>query len=184
MYSICVLGFLSHVCYFLHGEHHLLAFVYFQLLTFALVMTVLGVYIVNLFFEISLATRLLKAEAVFLFSLLGSILVYRASPFHRLWSFPGPFIWRLTKLTEVWRNRNLRGFEVLDQLHRKHGDIIRTGKESPFIVNVLCNVSNATNRTFRTISTRSRSRQCDTGESFEMYALALERHESSRAIRL
>ena len=155
LYTACILGVLSHIFYFLHGEHHLLSFVYFQVLIFAPIIAILGIYTIDTSFDVSTVANVALFEAVFLFSLWSSIIVYRICPFHRLWSFPGPISWRLTKLTEAWCNRNLRGFEVLDRLHRQHGDLVRTGeKKAHALTDLKEKYIDAAHRTLRVISAR------------------------------
>ncbi|KAI5862504.1 cytochrome P450 [Durotheca rogersii] len=60
--------------------------------------------------------------------LLLSIIIYRIF-FHRLTkaAFPGPWYARITKLWHVWACRDSRNHIVLDKLHRKYGDFVRTG---------------------------------------------------------
>lgn len=57
-----------------------------------------------------------------------SILIYRYF-FHRLTKaeFPGPWYARLSKIWHVWAARDARNHLVLDEMHRKYGDIVRTG---------------------------------------------------------
>ena len=76
---------------------------------------------------IAAAKIVFNLEAIYLCSVWASMLFYRVSTFHRLRDFPGPISWRLTKFTQSWENRGLRGFEVLDRLHQQYGDFVRTG---------------------------------------------------------
>ncbi|GAP90252.2 putative cytochrome p450 [Rosellinia necatrix] len=58
--------------------------------------------------------------------ILLSIATYRVF-FHRLHSFPGPWYARVTKLWHLWAARNSKNHLVLDKLHRRFGDFVRTG---------------------------------------------------------
>ena len=116
-----------HVFYFRHGEHHQQALLYLRLLGYAVPIMLYPVSVAAGWPLYSIFKILMQAEASFLISLLLSLTVYRLSPFHRLASFPGPVTWRWSKFAQVFANRHLRGFEALDELHRKYGDYVRTG---------------------------------------------------------
>jgi hypothetical protein len=62
-------------------------------------------------------------------SLCTSILVYRAF-LHPLKKFPGPFNARLSKFWTLKKviGTKIRWYQVLDQLHEKYGDYVRTGE--------------------------------------------------------
>ncbi|KAL1981812.1 hypothetical protein VTN96DRAFT_2108 [Rasamsonia emersonii] len=64
----------------------------------------------------------------FVVSLWTSMLVYRAF-FHPLHKFPGPFGAKLSKLWTLRKvvQSKLRWYQVLDELHEKYGDYVRTG---------------------------------------------------------
>ncbi|KAE8421482.1 cytochrome P450 [Aspergillus pseudocaelatus] len=59
-------------------------------------------------------------------TLFFSILVFRLfwSPLNHI---QGPLSLRLTKLTHVWKQARFRNCEVLHELHKQYGDIVRTG---------------------------------------------------------
>ncbi|OJD28825.1 cytochrome p450 [Diplodia corticola] len=63
----------------------------------------------------------------FTLSLTVSILIYRAF-FHRLRRFPGPFAAKLTRLWSVYESSKAFKYHLkLEELHKKHGDVVRIG---------------------------------------------------------
>lgn len=78
------------------------------------------------------AKDLAVSTTAFTLSLATSILIYRAF-FHRLRRFPGPFAARLTKLWSVYKSaKSMKYFLVLEDVHKKYGDVVRTGKQYSF----------------------------------------------------
>ncbi|KAI1370297.1 cytochrome P450 [Hypoxylon crocopeplum] len=65
-------------------------------------------------------------EAVYLWALFGSMAVYRLF-FHRLSHFPGPKFAAVTKLWHIWKIRKSTNHLFLQELHKKYGNIVRTG---------------------------------------------------------
>lgn len=65
--------------------------------------------------------------AAYLTGLLGSIACYRIF-FHPLRAFPGPRLAALSKLWHVWKCRDSRGHDVLEDWHQNYGAIVRTGE--------------------------------------------------------
>ncbi|PVI04480.1 cytochrome P450 [Periconia macrospinosa] len=61
-------------------------------------------------------------------SLFSSIGVYRVF-FHKLRSFPGPYLARVSKLWHVWKcvKSRSRNHLILDDLYKQYGDFVRTG---------------------------------------------------------
>lgn len=121
------IGILSHVGYFMRGEHHRLAYQFFLA---AVTFPVLSV--ASLVFLQTPILQSVKLTATFYYSymtgLYGSIFVYRGF-LHRLHSFPGPFwakIWRLWFVSQV--AARLDNFKVLDRLHQEYGTYVRVGK--------------------------------------------------------
>ena len=73
------------------------------------------------------AKDLATSATSFALSLAISMLVYRAF-FHRLRRFPGPFAARLTRFWSVYKSsKDLQYHLVLEELHKKHGDVVRVG---------------------------------------------------------
>ncbi len=61
-------------------------------------------------------------------TILGATLLYRASPWHPLAQYPGPFAFRLSKLVLAWATSDGKQFEHLKRLHDTYGDIVRVGE--------------------------------------------------------
>ncbi|CAF3556877.1 unnamed protein product [Fusarium graminearum] len=70
--------------------------------------------------------RTLLVATTYNVSLTASILVYRAF-FHRLRSFPGPFMAKLSRFYSLLKvAKTTRGCENIQRLHEEYGDIVRT----------------------------------------------------------
>lgn len=119
-------GILSHLGYFIRGEHHVeapwyaLAFVFSPIILFAYLTGSAGFSIIE---AIRVTTVLFWA---YVLSIWTSMLVYRGF-FHRLGSYPGPFFARLSKFWHVSRVTKLDNHKQLDKLHAEFGDYVRTG---------------------------------------------------------
>ena len=122
-----VLGIVSHLTWFIHGSHLILAPKYVVIATTApLLITATLVYHNN--FSI---LRAVLAEVTCYISFLGglfaSILIYRRF-FHPLRAFPGPpearwsQFWYVSKVI-----KNVDNFKHLDRLHAQYGDFVRIG---------------------------------------------------------
>lgn len=77
------------------------------------------------------AKTLAIAALGFLLSLTACTLVYRAF-FHRLRKFPGPWPAKLSRFYAVYLSRNLQYQVEVEKLHKKYGDVVRTGREHSF----------------------------------------------------
>ncbi len=121
------IGILSHILYFVRGEHHQHALQFLQILFYG-------------FFPLSfILARLLQiqyAQAMqlgaivigsYLTALWTSMLIYR-SFFHRLNSFPGPRLAKLSKFYQVFTGLRLDAFRRSHRAHQKYGNFVRTGK--------------------------------------------------------
>lgn len=121
------LGVLSHLDYFIHGEHHeegpflgLLAIVIPALLFIGQVM-----YLDADRIEAAMTTGLVCTS--YITALFTSMIVYRVF-FHRLNKFPGPFLAKVSKLYHVALViRKSDNYLVLDKWHQKYGAFVRTG---------------------------------------------------------
>lgn len=120
-------GLLSHIFYFVRGEHHQHTLQYLQILFYG-------------FFPSSfILARLLQvpyAQAMQLGAILigsyftalwMSMLIYRAF-FHRLNSFPGPRLAKLSKFYQVFTGLRLDAFRRSHAAHKQYGNFVRTGK--------------------------------------------------------
>lgn len=121
------LGVLSHLCYFIHGEHHLQAFRYFiVLLLFPPLATVaqIGLHVPVL----QAVKQAIVFYSTYLTGLYFSVFLYRAF-FHRLHSFPGPFGAKVSKLWHMWKVApNIDNYKQLGRLHDRYGPFVRTGE--------------------------------------------------------
>ena len=70
---------------------------------------------------------LLLAYGVHWGTILAATLLYRASPWHPLASYPGPFAYRLSKLALAWATRDGTQWLHVKALHDRYGDIVRIG---------------------------------------------------------
>ena len=121
-----VLGVFSHLCYFIHGEHHQQAFEYFvALVTFPFLAIALQIGLNVDWIQGLRQTAVLYSS--FLTGLYFSLFIYRAF-FHRLHSFPGPFGAKISKLWHVWKVApTIDNYKHLSRLHAEYGSFVRTG---------------------------------------------------------
>lgn len=139
--QICLLsaaaGALSHWAYFMHGEHHLYAALYFRLSIFVPVLAALALWNYT-DLEFTTATILTsKAVASYSAALWTSILTYRIF-LHPLKSFPGPWMAKTSKLWHMWiLSEKSDNFRRLEGWHQKYGDFVRTGESSKYKGRVL-----------------------------------------------
>ena len=120
-------GIAAHRGLFIYGEWHMQAAMI--LLVHTAVYNLIWILLVALcnatFFEALIEASLISC--CYLLSLFTNILVYRLF-FHRLCGFPGPVLARSTKLWHAWKGRHSKNHLLLDDLHHKYGDFVRTGK--------------------------------------------------------
>jgi hypothetical protein len=119
-------GVAAHLALFIRGEWHMQAPVVFVL------HVLLGSFTVFSEFRKQGASQssLLNASIIiagYLLGLFSSIVAYRVSPYHRLSKFPGPKLAGVSKFWHVWQCRDSRNHELMDRLHEKYGDFVRTG---------------------------------------------------------
>lgn len=119
-------GLLSHVFYFIHGEHQKEALFLFTLL---LLLPPMSCLILTCFLQLSLShAAQLTATSItsYLGALWTSMIIYR-SYFHRLHHFPGPTLARASKLYHCLKLGKMDNFRKLAGWHREYGDFVRTG---------------------------------------------------------
>ncbi|KAM0812265.1 putative Cytochrome P450 [Seiridium cardinale] len=119
-------GVLSHVLYFIRGEHHTQAPLIGRLVLAFPVLFVVASY---LFGDANYAASLFRAcalEFVYGASLLLSVGVYRVF-LHRTRRFPGPVLAGATKWYHFFHATNSHQHLFLEDLHQKYGDFVRTG---------------------------------------------------------
>lgn len=127
--QLCLAGLAgtsSHLGYFIQGEHHIQAPNIFRLY---LVLTCL-VFFVEAYCErqdvqttVLMATSVVSCYSIGLFS---SLLIYRVF-FHRLHRFPGPRLAKVSKLWNVVKASKSTNFRLMEDLHDRYGDFVRTG---------------------------------------------------------
>ena len=121
-------GLIAHWCLFIRGEWHMHAphiFVVHVLLACLLLWAeVRGKYFESLA-GASLAT--FELGSIYLTALCCSIAVYRVL-FHRLRRFPGPFGAKVSNLWHAYKCLGARNHLLLDELHYRYGDFVRTGE--------------------------------------------------------
>jgi hypothetical protein len=121
-------GVISHLGYFIRGEHHrsgpTIALFYLTLLP----LLALAQY---QFLHLGLASSVVNTVVLaisYAAGLFGSIAVYRGL-FHPLRKFDGPFLARFSNLYHSWllveKSDNYR---LMTKLHEEYGDIVRTGE--------------------------------------------------------
>ena len=66
--------------------------------------------------------------ALFYGSLFTSIALYRLSPFHPCYRYPGPIGCKLSKLYLLYKVNRGTQHHYLKQLHERYGDVVRIGK--------------------------------------------------------
>lgn len=122
-----IAGVISHLSYFIHGEHMLNAYKLVIIALFgpptivALLNTLAGL-------PLSYAVQLTAVSyGAYMAALFTSILVYRAF-FHPLRHFAGPRLARLSQLYHVFRiSAKVDNYRHLDRLHKQYGEYVRVG---------------------------------------------------------
>lgn len=96
--AVASFGALIFITYFHHGEHHLYGASYFT--SFLLILTGSTTYLIrNQGHTLDEALSTIMQFAIsFLFRLYTTCVLYRISPLHPLYEFPGPFSARISNL--------------------------------------------------------------------------------------
>ncbi|KAH7915810.1 cytochrome P450 [Hygrophoropsis aurantiaca] len=87
-----------------------------------------------LFEHMSAQQAALIAYPLFIVTLLTSISIYRASPWHPLAEYPGPFLCKLTQFWNVWVMWGGKQHVYRLWMHEKYGPIVRIGPNELSIV--------------------------------------------------
>lgn len=131
-----VAGVLSHVLYFIRGEHQKQALLLFKL--FFWLPLVACLVLVQLFrMNVSHAVQSVAAiTAAYTVSLWTSMIIYR-SFFHRLHRFPGPPWAKTSKLYHAFQLGKRDNYRKLAGWHQTYGNFVRIGKppscQAPFL---------------------------------------------------
>ncbi|KAI1451035.1 cytochrome P450 [Annulohypoxylon stygium] len=120
-------GIFAHHAIFIRGEWHM------RILQIILGHCLLSSLILYVVYRGDGASSFSKAfqvtviiAMVYLGALFGSMTVYRLF-FHRLSHFPGPKLAAVSKLWHIWKIRKSTNYLFLQELHKKYGNIVRTG---------------------------------------------------------
>ena len=120
-------GAISHILYFVRGEHHQHTLLFLQIIFYGFL---------PLSFTFALLLQIHYAQAMqlggmligsYLTGLWLSMLIYR-SLFHRLKSFPGPRLATLSKFYQLFSGLRLDAFRRSHEAHQKYGNFVRTGR--------------------------------------------------------
>ena len=120
-------GLLSHVCYFIFGEHHLSAPRILKFYSLIILFIWIQGWRYNegsLKQASALTTKICLSYFV---SLFVSIVTYRIR-FHRTSHFPGPFLAKVSKFYHALHITNSKQYLFLHRLNTEYGDFVRTGK--------------------------------------------------------
>ena len=124
-----LLGLISHHMVFIRGEHHEEGPMWIMLYLTVSAILFAGQMAIGHAPAQEAAVAVLWVMVSFSASLFTSILIYRIF-FHRLRSFPGPFLAKTTKLWHVSKvAQNSDNFRQLDALYHRYGDFVRTGRQ-------------------------------------------------------
>ena len=124
--SAAGIGVLSHLLYFIRGEHHQHTL---QLLLILCSFSPLCSLFLTRFVHLDLgqATKITFAlTSSYLAALWSSIIIYRVL-FHQLTRFPGPWPLKLSRLSSFVFLRDLDGFRQSYNWHQQYGNFVRTG---------------------------------------------------------
>jgi tryprostatin B 6-hydroxylase len=119
-------GVLSHLAYFIRGEHHKQAILFFKLVV--LLPSTVCVVLMH-FFSLTLrhaAWLSGSITAAYLGALWTSMIIYR-SFFHRLHHFPGPPLAKVSKFYHFFGVLHQAPYRTLEGWHQKYGRIVRIG---------------------------------------------------------
>lgn len=119
-------GLASHLFFYIHGEHHMIAPVLF----YSYIALIHAIFFYQLhildYAYIHAVQNTASIVVAYMIPLFASMTVYRTC-FHRLRSFPGPVLARVTKFWHVYQARHSLNYLVLQRLHSQYGPFVRTG---------------------------------------------------------
>ena len=90
-----------------------------------------AVLCLHIFFRISAAPSAWRAtgilSATYLLTLVSITTIYRLSPWHPLYAYPGPILAKLTSLWLLYISLTGKRYLILDDLHARYGPYLRIG---------------------------------------------------------
>ena len=129
-------GIISHLTYFIHGEHHMNGPRYVQIFS---VVYILAIIATNAILRESFFHSAIHVSSLALSYLAGiytSLLIYRVS-FGPLRAFPGPLGAKVSNLWFSLQLANRDAYRKVAQLHRDFGDFVRVGSNDISITHPL-----------------------------------------------
>ena len=119
-------GVLSHLTYFIRGEHHKQAILFFKLaVLLPATFCVLLVHFTS--WTLRQGVWLTGSITLTYFGALWSSMIVYRSFFHRLHHFPGPRLAKVSKLFQFFSNLRLDSYRRLERWHQRYGNIVRIG---------------------------------------------------------
>jgi hypothetical protein len=76
---------------------------------------------------LALITTFFSTLALYLFALATSIALYRISPFHPLYAYPGPLLARISRFYTMYSTLDGHQHVATQALHARYGTVVRTG---------------------------------------------------------
>ena len=70
------------------------------------------------------------AFATYFFTIFGSMVAYRISPFHPLAQYPGPLLCKISKFWMVSVVTTGKQHLYIQSLHNQYGDVVRVGEQA------------------------------------------------------
>ncbi|KAI0169851.1 cytochrome P450 [Hypoxylon sp. FL1284] len=131
-----ILGVLSHRLYFIRGEHHMKAPLYGTIWALVSASIACLTHFVNVYnkqysagqVHLNPAYIVLLVNLSFAVPLFASTLTYRVFE-HALKEFPGPRLAAVSKLWHFYYVFTKQNHLLLDDIHRKYGNFVRTGPQ-------------------------------------------------------
>lgn len=124
--TAAIAGVVSHLTYFIHGEHHNQSPLYFKLLLAGIALIFASEFLLGVGTIMGSVANTACIVSAYLVPLYTSMLIYRIF-FHPLRKFPGPFMYKVTKLWHVLKLIKRNNCHVLEDLHQQYGEFVRTG---------------------------------------------------------
>ena len=106
----------------------------FRALRIACIMAILSSMLLSFLTLERTLGQLLAIHALYLATITASVVLYRISPIHPLSGYPGPLVYKTTKLAGVCAALSGKQHILLKRMHEEYGPIVRIGEQGFFIV--------------------------------------------------